>query len=144
MRNLINNYLGRFPLQETIDFYKGKHNSISFSRDEIDNLLDLQYGKAGTYCALTLIYPALNYSFKYHQDHIHPKSNFNRNSMRSAGFFEEQIEEFNAKADSIANLRLLEATGNMEKNNKPFRNGLQKNLIEIYIWNSIILISTSP
>ena len=44
--------------------------------------------------------------------------------MRSAGFFEEQIEEFNAKADSIANLRLLEATGNIEKNNKPFKEWL--------------------
>ena len=124
MRDLINDYLGRFPLQETIDFYKGKRKSISFSNDEIDNLLDLQHGKSGTYYALTLIYPALNYSFKYHQDHIHPKSYFNKNSMRSAGFSEEQIEQFNEKANSIANLQLLEATDNTEKNNKPFKEWL--------------------
>ena len=124
MRDLINKNLGGFPLQETIDFYKGKRKSISFSSDEIDNFLDSQHRKARIYCALTLIYPALNYSFKYHLDHIHPKSSFNRNSMRSAGFSKEQIEQFNEKANSIANLQLLEATGNMEKNNKPFKEWL--------------------
>ena len=121
MRELIKKYPDRFPLQETIEFYKGKRKSISFNRDEIDNLLDLQHGKAGTYCALTLIYPDLDHSFRYHQDHIHPKSSFNRKSMRSAGFSEEQIEQFNEKANSIANLQLLGATDNMEKNNKPFK-----------------------
>ena len=124
MRDLINDNHGRFPLKETIVFYKGTRKSISFSSDDIDNLLEFQYGKAKTYCALTLIYPALNYSFKYHQDHIHPKSNFNKRSMRSAGFSEEQIEQFNAEANSIANLQLLEASGNIEKNDKAFKGWL--------------------
>lgn len=124
MRDLINANLGRFPLKETIAFYKGKRKSISFSSDEIDNLLEFQYGKAKTYCALTLIYPALNHSFKYHQDHIHPKSKFNKRSMRAAGLSEEQIEQFNAEANGIANLQLLEATGNIEKNDKPFKDWL--------------------
>ena len=125
MRDLINANLGRFPLKETIAFYKGKRKSISFSSDEIDNLLEFQYGKAKTYCALTLIYPALNHSFKYHQDHIHPKSKFNKRSMRAAGLSEEQIEQFNAEANGIANFQLLEATGNIEKNDKPFKDWLE-------------------
>ena len=124
MRDLIENNLGHFPLKEIIDFYKGKRKSISFNSDEIDNLLDLQYGKAKTYCALTLTYPALNHSFKYHQDHIHPKSKFNKRSMREAGLSEEQIEQFNAEANGIANLQLLEATDNIEKSDKPFKEWL--------------------
>lgn len=124
MRDLVNDNLRHFPLKETIAFYKGKSKSISFSRDEIDNLLNLKYGTAKTYCALTLIYPALNHSFKYHQDHIHPKSKFNKRSMRIAEFSEEQIEQFNAEANGIANLQLLEATGNIEKSDKPFKEWL--------------------
>lgn len=130
MRDLINANLGRFPLKEVIAHYKTTRKSISFSNDEIDNLLDLQYGKAKTYFALTLIYPALNHSFKYHQDHIHPKSKFNKNSMKAAGLSEEQNKQFNAEANGIANLQLLETTNNMEKSAKPFKDWLNSSYPE--------------
>lgn len=120
MRDLINKHLGKFPLQEIIAYYRGRRKTISFSEDDIDNLLDLQYGKAKTYCALTLLYPGLNYSFKYHQDHIHPKSLFKKRVMRKFGFSEEQIEQFNEHVNGLANLQLLNATTNTEKSNKPF------------------------
>ena len=120
MRDLINANLGKFPLQEVISHYRGRRKSISFSEDDIESLLDLQYGQAKAYCALTLLYPGLNYSFKYHQDHIHPKSLFKKRDMRKLGFSEDQIEEFNAHANGLANLQLLHATTNVEKSNKPF------------------------
>lgn len=120
MRDLINKHLRKFPLQEIIAYYRGRRKTISFSEDDIDNLLDLQYGKAKTYCALTLLYPGLNYSFKYHQDHIHPKSLFKKREMRKLGFSEEQIEQFNEHVNGLANLQLLNATTNIEKSNKPF------------------------
>ena len=93
MRNLINNHLGKFPLTEIIEHYKGGRKSISFTEDDIDNVLNLQYGKGKTYCA-TLLYPGLNYNFKYHQDHIHPKSFFNKRNLRSQGMNEESVEAF--------------------------------------------------
>ena len=124
MRDLIKDHPGRFPLKEIIDFYRGKRKSISFSNDEIDNLLEFQHGKPKTYCALTLIYPGLNHSFQYHQDHIHPKSKFNKRLMKAAGFSDEQIEQFNAESNGIANLQLLEATGNKEKSATPFKEWL--------------------
>ena len=127
MRDLINDNLGHFPLKETIDFYKGKSKSISFSSDEIDNLLESQYGKPKTYCALTLIYPGLSRRFEYHQDHIHPKSKFNERSMKEAGFSDEQIEQFNAEVNGIANLQLLDAADNREKNDTPFKEWLTSN-----------------
>lgn len=120
MRDLINTNLDKFPLQEVISHYRGRRKSISFSEDDIESLLDLQYGQAKTYCALTLLYPGLNYSFKYHQDHIHPKSLFKKRDMRKLGFSEDQIEEFNAHSNGLANLQLLHATTNVEKSNKPF------------------------
>ena len=81
MRNLVNENLGRFPIKEVIDYYRGKRKSISFTNDDIENILNYDYGSARTYCALTLLYPALNYSFKYHQDHIHPKSFFSKRNL---------------------------------------------------------------
>ena len=124
MRDLINENSGRFPLKETIEYYKGKRKSISFSSDEIANLLDLQYGNPKTYCALTLIYPALNYSFRYHQDHIHPKSKFSKRAMKDAGISEDKFDQYNTHQNSIANLQLLEATSNAEKGDTPFKEWL--------------------
>ncbi|MGZ8226925.1 MAG: hypothetical protein ACXWT3_09835, partial [Methylococcaceae bacterium] len=46
----------KFPLEETIQYYKGRTKSITFSEDDIDGLLDLQYGQPKTYCALTILY----------------------------------------------------------------------------------------
>ncbi|MEQ3694665.1 MAG: DUF262 domain-containing protein [Thalassolituus sp.] len=120
MRELINANLGKFPLQETIAHYRGSRKSISFTEDDIESLLDLQYGKSKTYCALTLLYPGLNYNFKYHQDHIHPQSFFSKKYLRSQGLSDEQCELFIQTCNGLPNLQLLQATQNIEKSDKPF------------------------
>lgn len=120
MRELINANLGKFPLQETIEHYRGGRKSISFTEDDIESLLDLQYGKPKTYCALTLLYPGLNYNFKYHQDHIHPQSFFSKKYLRSQGLSDEQCESFIQACNGLPNLQLLQATQNIEKSDKPF------------------------
>ena len=125
MRDLVNANMGKFPLKETISHYKGRRKSISFTEDDVNNLLDLQYGKPKTYCALTLLYPGLNYNFKYHQDHIHPHSLFKKKNMRKLGFSEEQIESYLGQCNGLANLQLLEATQNIQKNDKSFAEWLQ-------------------
>ena len=119
MRDLINENLGKFPLQETITHYRGSRKSISFSEDDVDNLLELQYGKSKTYCALSLLYPGLNYSYKYHQDHIHPQSFFKKKSLIKAGFDAQEVELFLELFNKLPNLQLLEATSNIEKSDQP-------------------------
>ncbi|ABV36875.1 DUF262 [Shewanella sediminis HAW-EB3] len=120
MRDLVNENLGKFPLQETINHYRGSSKSISFTEDDVDNLLSHQYGKAKTYCTLTLLYPSLNYNFKYHQDHVHPQSFFKKNQLKTNGLSDEQIEQFLATFNCLPNLQLLEATQNIEKSDKSF------------------------
>lgn len=127
MRDLINENLGKFPLQETITHYRGSRKSISFSEDDVDNLLELQYGKSKTYCALSLLYPGLNYSYKYHQDHIHPQSFFKKKSLIKAGFDAQEVELFLEQFNKLPNLQLLEATSNIEKSDKQFEDWLNKN-----------------
>jgi len=125
MRNLINKHMGKFPLQEVIEQYKGRTKSISFTEDDIDNLMSLQYGKAKTYCALTLLYPALNYNFKYHQDHIHPKSFFDKRKLKVFGITEDQLDAYLDEFNNLANLQLLQSTQNIEKSDKPFSDWLK-------------------
>lgn len=119
MRDLVNENLGEFPLKETIAHYRGSRKSISFSEDDIESLLDLQYGKAKTYCALTLLYSGLNYNFKYHQDHIHPASFFNKKHLRKMGLSEEDVETYINTCNSLPNLQLLQSTQNIQKSDKP-------------------------
>ncbi|CAH1210041.1 conserved hypothetical protein [Candidatus Nitrotoga sp. BS] len=124
MRDLVNENLGKFPLQETIAHYRGSRKSISFSEDDIENILDLRYGNAKTYCALTLLYPGLNYNFKYHQDHIHPQSFFNKKNLRNLHLAEEQVDAYLNACNALPNLQLLQATQNIEKNDKHFKEWL--------------------
>ncbi|ELA7318093.1 DUF262 domain-containing protein [Vibrio alginolyticus] len=127
MRDLINENLGKFPLQETIAHYRGSRKSISFSEDDIDNMLALQYGKAKTYCALSLLYPGLNSAYKYHQDHIHPQSMFKAKVLTKQGIEENAIELFLSEFNKLPNLQLLEATSNIEKSDKLFENWVDAN-----------------
>lgn len=120
MRKLVNEHLGRFPLPEIIAHYSGQRKSISFSEQDIDNLLRLEYGKRGTYSALSLLYPGLNYSFNFHQDHIHPKSAFYIKKLRKSGFTEGQIETFKGQFNTLPNLQFLEGVQNMEKSAQSF------------------------
>ncbi len=126
MRKLINDNLGQFPLKEIIEHYKGSRKTISFTEDEIENLLAMQYGKAQTYCALSLLYPSLNYNFKYHQDHIHPKSFFTKSKLKKMGISEDQIDQYIENFNSLANLQLLQANQNIEKSDKYFDDWLKQ------------------
>ncbi|WBL23542.1 DUF262 domain-containing protein [Zunongwangia sp. HRR-M8] len=127
MRNLMNENPGRFPLQEIINYYKGKRKSISFNSDDIENILEMDYGKARTYCALSLVYSSLNHNFLYHQDHIHPRSFFGKRKLVEMGIEDEdQKEEFIKRHNKLPNLQLLQANQNIEKNNIPFSEWLNK------------------
>lgn len=127
MRNLINEHIGCFPLAEIIEYYRGKRKSISFSEDDVENILDIQYGHKRAFSALSLLYSSLNYSFKYHLDHIHPKSFFKTRKLNSLGITDEnQKENFKNKFNSLPNLQLLQATANTEKSDKSFEEWLAK------------------
>lgn len=148
MRDLINANLGRFPLAETIAHYKGSRKSISFTEDDIDNLLELQYGNAKTYSVLTLLYPGLNNAYKYHQDHIHPQSFFSKPKLRKLGVSEQNIELFLNNYNKLPNLQLLEATSNVEKSGQAFEKWLSKNFMtsesyESYLIQNLIAPSQS-
>jgi len=127
MRNLINQNPDRWPLPEIISHYRGKRKTISFSEDDIESILDLQYGTKRTYSALALLYSSLNFSFKYHQDHIHPKSFFNKRNLIAEGITNDDLRyQFMDRYNKLANLQLLQATTNIEKKDRHFEDWLNE------------------
>lgn len=89
--------------------------NISFEQSDIDDVLNLKYGSARTFAALAIIYPGLDLTKEFHQDHIFPKSKFTDSKLRELGVPPEQFEEYKSKFDLLPNLQLLAGTANSEK-----------------------------
>lgn len=105
----------KFPLARIIENFKGTEKSIIFVDDDIDNLLDYEYGQPYTFSALALLYPTLDFRNKFHMDHIFPKSIFKNNQLINRGVKNENIDFYLENYNRIGNLQLLEGTPNQEK-----------------------------
>lgn len=138
LRRLIQESPGHFPLNEIVEHYRGKRKSIVFTQDELENLLQAQYGNPITLSILTLLYMnRLNSGFRYHVDHMHPKSKFRKSDIEAAGVTDaEQIEKIRNRVNSLANLQLLEAGANIGKSDVSLsewlnRKGTQRGAYEL-------------
>ena len=110
-----------FPISQIIDRFKGTNKSILFTEDDIDEyLLKLKYGKSETLSTLMLLYPSLDFSNKFHEDHMYPKSKFRKSYLRKMGVPEEKLDEYIDTVNDISNLQLLPAQLNEEKLNSDF------------------------
>lgn len=105
-----------FPLDEIFDRFKGTNKSIHFTNDDIDEfLLRLKYGKSDTLSTLMLLYPSLDFSNKFHVDHMYPKSKFTKVFLREQGVPEDALDWYIGTVNDISNLQLLAAQLNEEK-----------------------------
>lgn len=110
-----------FPIAQIIDKFKGTNKSIQFAEDDIDEyLLKLKYGKSETLSTLMLLYPSLDFSNKFHEDHMYPKSKFRKPYLRKMGVPEEKLDTYIDSVNDICNLQLLAAQLNEEKLNTDF------------------------
>lgn len=120
IRKIINENHDYFPLDKIVQNFKGTSKSITFSNEDIDNLLWYKYGQGFTFSVMTLLYPTLDYRHQFHIDHIFPKSKFTRAYLRKKGVAENDIDYYIENYNYIGNLQLLEATPNIEKQNLDF------------------------
>jgi uncharacterized protein with ParB-like and HNH nuclease domain len=120
IREVINNSESSFPFDEINEKLKGTDKSISFNEEEIDNLLGYNYGHARVFPILASIYTSLDFNNKFHQDHIFPKHQFTVKKLEKIGIPTDKIEYFIENYNGIANLQLLEGSGNQEKSGKDF------------------------
>jgi hypothetical protein len=104
-----------FPVTELEREMAGAGKSLTFDATEIDELLEMKYGGRRTFPVLTLLYPGLDLSKEFHEDHIFPRSRFTAKRLADAGIPPDQIELYREAVDCLPNLQLLGGVPNTEK-----------------------------
>lgn len=85
---------------------------LLLSEDDIERMVDLQYGSPAILPVLQMLYPNLDYkNSTFHIDHIYPKSKFNDANKYLP-------EEYLSKANFLYNLQLLQGEENNNKRAK--------------------------
>lgn len=89
-----------------------KVQPLKISNDDVEGMIDLQYGNPAILPILQLLYPNLDYkNSTFHIDHIYPKSKFNKKTS-------DLLEEYYGKANFLYNLQLLQGEENINKKAK--------------------------
>jgi hypothetical protein len=104
-----------FPVIAVEEALAGTGKSLMFDDAEIDELLNLKYGGQRTFSVLSVLYPGLDLSKKFHEDHIFPKSRFTRKKLAEAGVPADRIDDYLGAVNLLPNLQLLAGTVNIEK-----------------------------
>lgn len=104
-----------FPVAAVEDAMAAVGKSLTFDNAEIDELLNLKYAGQRTFSVLSVLYPGLDLSKKFHEDHIFPKSRFTKKKLLDAGVPVDKIDDYLAAVNLLPNLQLLAGTANIEK-----------------------------
>jgi hypothetical protein len=62
-----------------------------------------------------MLYPGLDLTKQFHEDHIFARSRFTRARVAKAGIGSELVEDYLERADRLPNLQLLAGVPNIEK-----------------------------
>ena len=93
----------------------------SFTDGEIENWLNTNYSTRYSFLILSLLYPNRVWKdTRFNEDHIYPKTEFERKKLLARGYSEDKIKEYQSKYNTILNLELLNDTENKSKNAEPF------------------------
>ncbi|MDT0331998.1 DUF262 domain-containing protein [Nocardiopsis lambiniae] len=111
------NTTGSFPVAAVEEAMAAVGKSLTFDNSEIDELLNLKYAGQRTFSVLSVLYPGLDLSKVFHEDHIFPKSRFTKKKLAAAGIPLDRIDDYLAAVNLLPNLQLLAGTANIEKQN---------------------------
>lgn len=105
-----------FPGEALEKVMAGRGKSLLFGPEEVEDLLDMEYGDRRLFPLLSLLFPFIDVKQLHHIDHFFPKSQLQRRKLEKAGCDSAYIEECLAVRDRLANLQLLEGLLNVSKN----------------------------
>ncbi|MDU1893057.1 MAG: DUF262 domain-containing protein [Dysgonomonas sp.] len=89
-----------------------KTQPLKIAGDDIDRMLDFQYGNPAILPILQILYPNLDFkNSTFHIDHIYPKSKFNNKNQKLS-------VNYQWKANFLFNLQLLQGDENISKKAK--------------------------
>ncbi len=107
-----------FPLTTLESAMAARGKSLTFSEEEIDDLLETPYGHKRAFPLLTLLFPHVDTRNLFHIDHVFPRALFKRSKLLDAGVPAAQLDELEQLANGLPNLQLLEGPINVEKQDK--------------------------
>lgn len=106
----------RFPVVQLEEAMLARGKSLTFADGEIEHLAE---SNDGTFALLSLLYPFVDFqNNRFHIDHVFPKSRFGIRRLRQAGIAEDDIPEFQRRADCLPNLQLLDGPRNESKSDR--------------------------
>jgi uncharacterized protein with ParB-like and HNH nuclease domain len=118
IRNVISTTSYAFPYEE---INRELSVDLVFNDMEIDNLLSTNYSTRYSFLILSLLYPNRNWKDTiYNEDHIFPKTEFERRKLVARGYDDDTIIKYQAVYNSILNLELLNESENKSKNATQF------------------------
>jgi hypothetical protein len=118
LRAVIRDNHEAFPVEELERVMAARGKSLSFGPEEVDDLLDLEYGDRKVFPLLSILYPFIDVKQLHHVDHFFPKGLLTRRKLEPLGLDAETIERCVAARDELPNLQLLEGLLNVAKNDK--------------------------
>lgn len=104
-----------FPRDGLETAMAGLAKSLQFSDAEIEELCELSYGRPRTFATLAMLYPGLDLTKQFHEDHIFARSRFTRARLVKAGIPAEAIDDYLERVNRLPNLQLLAGVPNTEK-----------------------------
>lgn len=104
-----------FPVEEIEKAMATTGKSLRFDDAEISELAELKFGSTRAFPVLATLYPGLDLSKSFHEDHIFPKSRFTKTKLIGAGISPDHVDEYLAAVNLLPNLQLLAGLPNVEK-----------------------------
>src|SRR6185437_10875481 len=115
-----------FPYRGLVEGLARRGRLVNFDDNNVEGILDVEYGQRGCFLALSLLYDTNNWgSVKYHIDHIIPRSLADRKVLMAENLSETLIERIVDSVNRLGNLQLLLSRENLEKSNSPFAEWIQ-------------------
>lgn len=116
LREVIRQKHDRFPVEELEKVMATRGKSLVFGTEEIEDLLDIEYGDRRVFPLLSILYPFIDVRQLHHIDHVYPRSQLRRQKLERAGCGSSYIDECHEVRDRLGNLQLLEGPANESKN----------------------------
>ena len=104
-----------FPVAELDKKLAARGKALTFSPEEIDELLALKYGAKRTFGVLATLFPHVDTRLVFHIDHIFPRSLLHAPALKRQGLTDEEIQHAQGIRDLLPNLQLLEGPVNIGK-----------------------------
>lgn len=109
---------GTFPASELERSMRTRGKTLTFTDEEVADLVDLKYGSSELFGLLTLLFPFVDTRNQFHVDHVFPRSAFHARKLTGLGMDAETISIIQDKKERLPNLQLLEGAENESKSDK--------------------------